>query len=418
MVIENTNLLKLENKDVKNGELIVPQGIEYIDSFILPMEQEESFLINTSCRHSIKTLWLPSSLKRLGKNCFVGCKHLQNVLFYDTQKDIDDYNMGKRDIDYLSKYNNLIKIEDGAFARTNLKKFVVTKSMNELGDKCFGGSSIENLEFVSDATITTFKTSVLDGCEKIKELTLPKSIEKFVIVNGEGSKNLRTIKLNSLPNVRKENKSFTLYTRTGTNAIVDCEELKDFGKIEIKDLIKVDNEFGLIGVTKECGREIKTFIKDNGKIVEYKVDENQFNFVCEMLDISILRGYILKFYEFEKIKKELNITRKIPADTISVFTNEQDIYDYLNYSSKNKIYRKTENECLVFSQINNSTQNYVKGLVVFSFMLGAFSDNESLRQKASDYIYSNVLKGDGSFRAHRLLNFNMVKVYNNNSERY
>ncbi len=418
MVIENSNLLKVEPQDIKDGILVIPQGIDYIDTFILPLEQEDSFFSTESCRRKLETLWLPSSLKYLGKQCFIGCKKLKNVLFYDSQKDIDDYNMGKRDIDYYSTYNNIEKIDNGAFARTNIKKFVVTKTIKNLGDRCFGSTSLENLEFAPDVTISTFKTSVLDRCDKIMNLELPKSIKDFVIVNGEGCKNLKTIKFNSFPSVRKENKEFIFYTTTNMNPTIECEGLKDFGEIRLKYLLKVDKEFGLIAVTKQDGETVITLIKDDDKIFKYSIDENQFNFNCEMLEISIARGYILKFYEFEKIKKELNILRKVPADIVSAFETEKDIRDYLTFSSKNKIYRKTENECLVFSKVNNSTQNYMKGLVTLSFLLGAFSESESLRQKASDFIYSNVLKEDNSFKTHKLLIFSYAKIYNNNDEEY
>lgn len=404
MIKENNNLIKIDLDDIKDGVVIVPKGIVDIGSDVL----------SDLYKNSVTTLWLPSTVKFLSYACFKKCENLENVFFYDTKQDIDDFYLGKNDIDYLSTYNNLEKIEKSVFSFTKIRHFKIAPRLKIIDNNCFFKSALEKLEFDENSILKKFNTSVIDGCNNLTDLILPSSIKLLEISAGVGCDNLKRIKLMNLPTVEG---SF-LNTNKGLNnpTILECDELRSFGNIKLKSIYRIDKKFDMLSVNYLFNKAIYSYVKDGKTTNCYVINKDHFHFGSDNVEQLIRKGHILNFYMFEKLIRELNYKRTIPADIVPYFKNEQDIRTYLNISTKNKIYRKTENTCLAYAKMSFMYYNYLKPYVALSFMLGAFSEDVMLRQKASDFIYSTVTNLGSSFL--ELYNFNKVEIFRNENEQY
>ena len=120
--------LGMEHYNPVSGELVLPVGVETI--------ARECFW-----RSNFKRLFLPPSLKLIGKECFRDCTELNSVEF--------------------SAPASLEKIEERAFDSTSIKQIRLPDGLTTLGKEVF--RDIETLEFI------IFPASMVDYATKIDE---------------------------------------------------------------------------------------------------------------------------------------------------------------------------------------------------------------------------------------------------------
>ena len=173
----------------------------------------ETIEMNALYGIAITKLTLPATIKNLVPNSLVAIPNLKDIEIAanDTYESIDGVlysNGGKtlflypagREGTYMIP-SNVTKIEEQAFAYTDLSKIVLPDTVKELGDGAFEfGTNLETIVFGNGITtiprnccynnnnlvsvsipegITTIKKSAFWCCSSLKEITLPKTVTQI-----------------------------------------------------------------------------------------------------------------------------------------------------------------------------------------------------------------------------------------------
>ena len=149
MRIELNTFIDFYEKDVIDGVLTIPEGVETIKG-------ANSY----SCLNAIvKKIVLPSTLKEIDKYAFTS-KVFRNI-------EIVEFN------------NGLEKIDEYAFYYcNNLREVVLPNSVKEIGESAFKSCSTLK-KVVLPQNLKVLNKSVFFGCEKLKEIILPSKLERI-----------------------------------------------------------------------------------------------------------------------------------------------------------------------------------------------------------------------------------------------
>lgn len=161
MKIFNDVLISVENKDIFDGIVIIPNNIRVIGDGAFEGKKR------------LKIIVLPKNLKIIGKKAFKNCTGLKSINLPNTLEDIGA----------------------GAFlGATSLKKIKLPKKISKLNDEVF--SYCTNLKHINfPQNLTEIGNSTFLNCESLKIVKLPdgvKSIGKSVFAKCE---NLQSVKL-------------------------------------------------------------------------------------------------------------------------------------------------------------------------------------------------------------------------------
>lgn len=164
------------------GELIIPSSITYEgESYIVTkiVDINESGYWNgvfAECNYITKVI-LPSSLKRIGKYAFAGCRGLSDFEIPNGVLEIGEAAFMNSSISSVTIPSSMTKIESGAFRDCSaLQSVYITDlkawcemSFGETGDSPFCGT-------VADSFV---KYHLYLNGEEIKDLTIPQSVTKI-----------------------------------------------------------------------------------------------------------------------------------------------------------------------------------------------------------------------------------------------
>lgn len=117
MKIEAGVLKEVENEDIKNGSVVVPENVKHIG--------DSAF---SKCdRDKVKHIELPKSLKTIGRCAFIGCKALETIEIPNGVREIGvDAFDDCKSLNTIEIPKSVVYIEDECFVGcTKLRRFVV-----------------------------------------------------------------------------------------------------------------------------------------------------------------------------------------------------------------------------------------------------------------------------------------------------
>lgn len=396
MYIENNALVRIYYDDLKDNTLVIPQGVEKIE--------------NSVCENNprIQNLYLPSSLKKIGNKAFLCCRSLENVYFYKNEEDIEKIKEGNDfNIEYIKECNNVEEIGTFAFGNTNITNFVFSPALKILRTQAFYNSKIKNAYFFNETNIKEFDNNAFEECDKLKEINLPKSVVN--IINLENDNGVEKFVLNSTPKILIGYEC----ERIKKEKMLINNDINELNPIHLQNLQAMSSLFYKNVYLSNYNDETNVLIvKDKNRLV--KLNEYDLYIFClEEMDY-LNRGYGGVMYSFKKMFNKYKFKEDIPACLINMVKNEQEIEDYFENYKNNKIWRKIEKSVKAFTIVNKLNNDYLKGMYKIAYMLGVFDRDPQIKQKASDFIYSNILtKNGGDYTFSKFLMFSKISFFKN-----
>lgn len=209
MRILNNMLVSVDKKDITNGVLTIPNGVEIIANDCLRSNDyikvvncpptlkkigSHAFhyssleMINFNeglleiedcafCETKIRMAYLPDSLEYLGVSAFADCNLLQEVKFGHHLKNIPAYCFRFTDISYIKLEDGIESIGDSAFEYLKkLRKIDFCQSLKKIGDNTFSNNSRTLIELnFNDGLIEIGNNTFSNGW--VENLYLPDSLK-------------------------------------------------------------------------------------------------------------------------------------------------------------------------------------------------------------------------------------------------
>lgn len=167
-----------------------------------------------SCR-KLTTLNIPKDVSSIGQNFILDTPALETLTvdkenkFYTAYKNVL-YNKNKTSLIAVASKNTSVaipktvtKIQDFAFALSNVKKIVIPKTVKDLGAATFYKSKIQTITFEKGTTLSKIKSynkyygdevaecyGMFEDCVYLKKLTIPNSVKTLDKLTISGCKSL------------------------------------------------------------------------------------------------------------------------------------------------------------------------------------------------------------------------------------
>ena len=210
-------------------KLVIPNTIEYIwpdafsDNCFTEVEFEEGSNLQEiadyafSCNHNLSTIKLPDSLERIKSYAFNSCDLLEeinipkNVYLINHDAFSECQSLKRIIVDKENKYydsrgdsNSIIDTENNrliiacsgtvipesveeigfqSFALTEVDKVHFPKSVREICDCAFNGSTVSEMTFDKDGNLKYICDTAFRWCESLTKITLPASLERIYSTN-------------------------------------------------------------------------------------------------------------------------------------------------------------------------------------------------------------------------------------------
>lgn len=153
-----------ENRGFGVNELVVSEGIEEIASY-------------TFCKNDVfYKIWLPDSLKKLGKGIFMECSKLVELRLPAGLEEIPDKMFSGACLKQLDIPQGVKRIGKQAFSRSNFTKLVLPEGLEEIGTGAFMGCTLNRVEIpgkvhsISSNAFTKSALEVVSICEGVREI--------------------------------------------------------------------------------------------------------------------------------------------------------------------------------------------------------------------------------------------------------
>ena len=162
---------------LQHGVLMIKDGVEEINMRAFSQQTD------------ITTVYIPSTVKKIGNYAFYNCVNLKSVVFYQTRDNSAFTEIGEYAFRYCKNLKN-IEIPSGtktigrsAFhGCTSLEEITLPASLNYAkiadGQYLFQDcTSLHTVNFEENAQITVMGSSMFNGCTALKNVTIPESVK-------------------------------------------------------------------------------------------------------------------------------------------------------------------------------------------------------------------------------------------------
>ena len=378
MTIENSRLIKVENKDIpKSGEFIIPNDVEIIGEEIFKNFQElKSIIISDSvkkieskafknCKNlkrvsfsngleeigneafygciSLKNIVIPNSVKCMGCGAFESCVNLQTVTLSKQLIEINLYTfMHCQSLSDIVIPDSVLKIYASAFnGCLNLNKVKMSNSIREIDNAVFANCNLDYID-IPQSIIYISNCAFMDMCLNLNIRTSLFSLDDAFIKYLLKSKVFSLIIYNNKIVLDK----IPYYENIDAIFKTVIKDIRKIRKKELLDIIeKVLDQNGIISKKNISYREHKSIIDDILIHLEYSNLFNHYDYR------SVLNPYLEKYIEVHKPKNMLMQLN----DNTNIFQNKS-IDDVIKDLKEWKIELLSDNEKYI------DIFNYGKGM--------------------------------------------------------
>ena len=207
MIIEDGVLIKVENSDIINGTIIIPDGVNKIG--------ENAF---SNCTN-LRNINIPQSVTEIGGRAFDNCKNLTSINIPQNVTRIGEETFNKcENLTSINLPEGITQIEGGAFSNcTNLRNINIPQNVTQIGYKAFcncknltsinipqsvtriGGSAFNNCENLTSINfpegITQIEGGAFSNCTNLRNINIPQSVTEIGGSAFDNCKNLTSINL-------------------------------------------------------------------------------------------------------------------------------------------------------------------------------------------------------------------------------
>ena len=239
MRIDGDILKQVDDRDIIDGEFVIPAGIKTIG--------KQAF---QNCE-SLTEIVIPETITNIGDSAFWGCKNLSKMTIPKGVTNIGDYAFGE--CKRLTKINipeGVTEIREGLFYEcNNLSQITIPKNINNIGLAAFTGCESlteiaipEGVTHIGQGAFELCKSlsrinipdSVIDigryatflGCKSLTEITIPKGITEIGESVFEGCENLSKV---TIPEEVKKIKSSAFKNCNNLSEIAIPESVTEIG---------------------------------------------------------------------------------------------------------------------------------------------------------------------------------------------
>ena len=317
-------LTKVTEKDIENGVLTIPDGVD---------------IIGTKAVYNLSELYevnLPKGIKEVQNEAFSLCENLGEIVFEEGLEKLGSsvfYNCTSLTNVVLPQ--SLVSIGKSTFCGcSNLKSIQLPEAIEEIPDELFYKcSSLTNFEIPKN--VKSIGYDVFEDCTELREITIPKNVIEIKNVIFCGCNQLREIKVEEGNEVFKsvagvlfslDGKQLICYP-TGRNCVryeipKDVEEICDYafeGVSRLKE-IKINNGVKTIGDGAFCGCRNLAKITIPSSVTS--LGEEAFSDCKSLERVNIMEGLQSiewnTFYNCEKLK-EIKLPNSVNSIGDNVF---------------------------------------------------------------------------------------------------
>lgn len=428
MKLNGNVLIGIEQQDIKNGVLIIPNNINEIGRNCCFLNKD------------IKTVFISSDCTTIGASAFADCENLENVYFYSNYNEIKDIILnGKSPNNFVN--NNVSYYGDRVFEGTKIKEFTFGENTSLVG-KYVLGENIKKVNFSKDCKLDIININAFPVNEDL-QINFPQNciftprsmenrgIETKVCYNFDSVINLVNYSDNNI-NVIPDNyfinfngmEKFGLTKDNLKMKNVYCIVNKPYPIVVLRKKETEDIDESLDRYDNEINNfknNTKILVLDNDKLTEVMPQDLIDNFyitysedmykykLCE----SIRTKNVELMYLFKKMLQKYDCRAKMDYILLNKITSENQVEQYVRTYKNFKLWRMLEKQVAEksneFNYFNNKASLYNLG-----FLLGCFCSDENTQAKAIDYIYNNFLKlGNNINNLSNLAFFERLDIYEN-----
>lgn len=180
------------------GNIIIPENVKHNGkTYKVTAIDRGTF----SCNVELIRVVIPNSVKTIGKETFMNCPKLKEVILPPSLTEISDYMFSESGLQTIIIPENVKAIGNYAFASSSLKSISIPSSVKTIGQSAFSGcrwmneaNMSNNVESIGEAAFsicTSLKTINLPSalkeigakafyeCGSIKEITIPSSVSNI-----------------------------------------------------------------------------------------------------------------------------------------------------------------------------------------------------------------------------------------------
>ena len=258
MIIKNNILLSVQQDDIKNKTLIIPNEVNTIGSFFLKNINVEKVIFGYSVSNilpdafnesNVKEVILNDNLTTISQNAFLNCKNLESINLNNNITSIEEHAFfGCTSLNEIYIGDSVSKIENGAFACSGIKNFNVSKNnknfFTDNSKKLLINKFFNIVSYAVGSNVDFFNINDYVTMNSDNELV---TINPLYSINNEafrGSINLKSLIIPSSINL------------IGYNSFQDCPNL---------------NTLEIVGIELFSTANIK--ISDNGKYLVNKKEQ-------------------------------------------------------------------------------------------------------------------------------------------------
>ncbi len=204
---------------------------------------------------SLKTVYIPESIKTIGKNAFENCTGLTEIVLPDSVQELGDYAFyGCTSLTTADLGNNTMLFDMGEFAFENclkLTEIAIPDGLQTISKGAFKGcSSLKTVSFGTESQLYTVGVEAFASCTGLKNIVLPNYVSKVGAQAFENCTDLETVNLGSSLYVIED------YAFNG------CSRLTE---ISVSDKLQTIGEHAFVGCTSLAEISLPDSLKTIGK---------------------------------------------------------------------------------------------------------------------------------------------------------
>lgn len=129
-----------------------------------------------SARDSVKTIYIPEGVTKIGDRAFYGCKSLRAIIFPEGVTSLGEYALKNcKALDDVILPLSLTNIGKGAFAGSGITNIALPQKIKSIPSECFKNCTrLTNVSLSN--SLSCIKDEAFSGCKCLNNIVLPNSV--------------------------------------------------------------------------------------------------------------------------------------------------------------------------------------------------------------------------------------------------